>query len=176
MSFVTDSPLHWIFGRRSIRVFRPGPVSEAQVRTLLAAAMAAPSAVAKDPWRFVVVRDRATLTGLAEVLSNGEMLLAAGLGIVVCGDLEAAHDRQLSYLLQDCAAAIENLLLAAHMLGLGACWLGIHPREHRLRRVRELLALPGSVIPVACVAVGHPGETKEARTRFNPAYVHHERW
>lgn len=176
MNLPADSPLHWIFGRRSIRVFRPGLVDDAQVRHLLEAAMAAPSAVAKDPWRFVVVRDRATLARLAEVLSNGEMLLAAGLGIVVCGDLDAAHDRQLSYLLQDCSAAIENLLLAAHALGLGACWLGVHPREHRLRHVREVLGLPASVVPVACIAVGHPGERKEPRTRFNPAYVHHERW
>lgn len=176
MNGSADSPLHWIFGRRSIRVFRPGTVDDAQVRRLLEAAMAAPSAVAKDPWRFVVVRDRATLARLARVLSNGEMLLAAGLGIVVCGDLDAAHDRQLSYLLQDCSAAIENLLLAAHALGLGACWLGVHPREHRIRHVREVLGLPASVVPVACIAVGHPGERKEPRTRFNPAYVHHERW
>lgn len=176
MSLPTQSPLAWIFGRRSIRVFKPGAVDDATVRRLLEAAMAAPSAVAKDPWRFVVIRDRTTLGRLAEVLSNGQMLHQAALAIVVCGDLEAAHDRQLSYLLQDCAAAIENLLLAAHALGLGACWLGIHPRAHRLRRVSELLALPASIIPVACVALGHPGEFKEPRTRYHPDYVHFEQW
>lgn len=168
--------LGFIFGRRSIRSFVPGEVDEATLRKLLEAAMAAPSAVAKDPWRFVVVRKRDVMLSLAEVLSNGQMLTTAALAIVVCGDLDAAHDRQLSFLLQDCAAAIENLLLAAHALGLGSCWLGIHPRVNRITRVREILGLPESIIPVACVAIGHPGEHKEPRTRYNPAYIHHDKW
>lgn len=172
----TDHRLDFIFGRRSVRVFVPGNVSDEMVHQLLAAAMAAPSAVAKDPWRFVVIRNRATLSALAGVLSNGEMLKTAGVAIAVCGDIDAAHDRQLSYLLQDCAAAIENLLLAAHALGLGACWLGVHPRENRIRQLKEMLSLPESVIPVACLAVGWPGEQKEPRTRFNPGYVHYEKW
>lgn len=138
--------------------------------------MAAPSAVAKDPWRFVVVRERSVLEALAAVLSNGQMLLGAGMGIVVCGDLDEAHDRQLSYLLQDCAAAIENLLLAAHGVGLGGCWLGIHPREKRLQTVAGILGLPANVIPVGCVTVGHPAESKEPRTRYREAFVHRDRW
>lgn len=162
--------------RRSIRCFLRRDVADEQIQTLLEAAMAAPSAVAKDPWRFVIVRTAEGRAALAGELSNGEMLNAAALGIVVCGDLEAAHDRQLSYLLQDCAAAIENLLLAVHALGLGACWLGIHPREKRIVFVKNLLRLPESVIPVACIAIGHPDERKPARTRFDAAYVHHEKW
>ncbi|RME95682.1 MAG: nitroreductase family protein, partial [Verrucomicrobia bacterium] len=125
--------LECLFARRSIRVYRPGEVTDEQLRTLLEAAMAAPSAVARDPWRFVVVRQRENLNRLAEHLSNGSMLHQASLAIVVCGDIEAAHDRQLSFLLQDCSAAIENILLAAQALGLGTCWLGIHPREQRMR-------------------------------------------
>ena len=101
-------------------------------------------------------------------------LVSAAVGIVVCGYLEAAHDKQLSYLLQDCAAAIENILLAAHALGLGACWLGVHPREQRVKILQGLLKLRESVIPVACVAIGYPAEAKEERTRFNPDYVRFE--
>lgn len=168
--------LNIIFGRRSVRVYTEERVSEERVRLLLEAAMAAPSAVAKDPWRFVVVRDRQRLAHLAEALPNGKMLASASVGIVVCGDLEVAHDRQLSYLLQDCSAAIENLLLAAHALGLGACWLGVHPREDRAAHMRRTLGLPPSVIPVAGIAIGYPGELKEPRTRFNPASVHYERY
>jgi nitroreductase len=104
------------------------------------------------------------------------MLTTAPVGIVVCGDLEAAHDHQLSYLLQDCAAATENLLLAAHLLGLGACWLGVHPREDRVAHLRRLLNLPPHVVPVAGIALGHAGETKEPRTRYDPASVHTETW
>lgn len=168
--------LNFIFGRRSIRAYAPGEVAEAELQLMLEAAMAAPSAVAKDPWRFVVVRSRETRERLAAELSNGQMLPEATLGIVVCGDLEQAHDRQLSYLLQDCAAAIENLLLAVHALGYGACWLGVHPRENRVRHVSQVLGLPPSVLPVSIVAIGHPGERKPARTRFNPAFMHAERW
>jgi nitroreductase len=171
-----EEKLGFIFGRRSIRVYSAAAVSEAAVRQLLEAAMAAPSAVAKDPWRFVVIRDRQTLSDIASALPNGQMLASAALGIAVCGDLHVAHDQQLSYLLQDCSAAIENLLLCAHILGLGACWLGVHPREQRVNALKQILSLPPSVIPIACIAIGHPGEVKEPRTRFNPDYVHLEKW
>lgn len=165
-----------ILGRRSIRSYQPGSVSEDVIKEMLEAAMAAPSAVAKDPWRFVVIRDRAKLEALARVLSNGEMLLPAGMAIAVCGDTETAHDRQLSYLLQDCSAAIQNLLLSAHANGLGACWLGVHPREQRIAEVKQILGLPEKILPVACVAVGQAGETKEPRTRYNDKFVHWEGW
>ncbi len=168
--------LDFIFGRRSIRVFKPGAVDDATVRTLLEAAMAAPSACAKDPWHFVVVRDRATLRQLADALPYGKMLADAAVGIVVCGDTEVAHDHKLSYLLQDCAAAIENLLLAVHAAGLGAVWLGVHPREDRIAKLSALLKLPGHVLPVSAIAIGQPGETKPPRTRYKEESVHHDTW
>jgi nitroreductase len=171
-----DARLDFIFGRRSIRAYTAEPVPPAMVEALLHAAMSAPSAVAKDPWRFVVVRERATLQRLTEELPNGKMLAEAAVGVVVCGDLEAAHDRQLSYLLQDCSAAIENLLLAAHVLGLGACWLGVHPRENRIRHVRTVLGLPEHIVPVSAIALGHPAEFKEPRSRYQAQYVHYEKW
>jgi len=165
-----------IFARRSIRAYRRQPVSNEAVRDLLEAAMAAPSAAAKDPWRFVVIRDRDTLSRIAEGLPNGKMLAEADVGIACCGDLRAAHDGQLSYLLQDVSAAIENLLLAASALGLGACWLGVHPREDRIAHVRKLLEMPVAILPVGVVAVGWPGEEKEPRTRYRDQHVHKERW
>jgi len=176
MNASVDEKLSFLFERRSIRVYTPGEVSEAQVQKLLAAAMAAPSAAAKYPWRFVVMRQRDTLARIAAVLPYGQMLASAALGIAVCGDVEAAHDRQLSYLLQDCSAAIENLLLAAHILGLGACWLGVHPREERIKAIKQILSLPGSFIPVACISIGHPGESKEPHAIYNRDWVHFEKW
>ena len=176
MNTQTSEALNFIFGRRSIRAFTADPVSDETVRTLLDAAMAAPSAAARDPWRFVVVRERTTLAKIADVLPNGHFIAGAALGLVVCGDLTAAHDQQLSYLLQDCSAAIENLLLATHVLGLGGCWLGIHPREERMRKLSDLLALPRSIIPVGGLAIGWPAERQPPRTRFNPEFVHYEKW
>jgi nitroreductase len=176
MNTQVDEKLRFIFERRSIRVYAPGEVEEAVVQKLLSAAMAAPSASAKNPWHFVVIRNRQTLSRMSEALPYGQMLAKAALGIVVCGDLEAAHDRQLSYLLQDCSAAIENLLLSAHILGLGACWLGVHPRVERIKSIREILSLPDSIIPVAGVSLGYPGESKEPRATYNPNCVHFETW
>ena len=154
--------LDFIFGRRSIRVYAPGEIDDATVTRLLEAAMAAPSAMTKDPWRFMVVRQPAMLAQLAAALPGGKMLSTATLAIVACGDLDVALDRQLSFLLQDCSAAIQNLLLAAHALGLGACWVGVHPSEAAVQKVKELMGLPG--------------EQPEARTRYNREYVHGEKW
>lgn len=170
------SELNFIFSRRSVRVYQSRTVDDVLVRALLEAAMAAPSAVAKDPWEFIVVRDRVRLGRLAAELPNGQLLADAALGIVVCGDLGRAHDGQLSYLLQDCSAAIENLLLSAHALGLGACWLGVHPREDRIAHVRWLLSIPDHVVPVAIVSLGWPAESPPARTRYRQDAVHHETW
>ena len=171
-----DERLDFIFRRRSVRVYSPGEIGDDLVSGLLRAAMAAPSAMTKDPWRFIVVRQAATLATLGQVLPGGKMLATATMAMVVCGDLDAALERQLSYLLQDCSAATENLLLAAQALGLGACWVGVHPSEAGVRRLKELFALPPSVIPLAVVSLGLPGEEPGPRTRFNAQYVHSEKW
>ena len=168
--------LNPIFERRSIRRFTEQSVDDAAIDDLLHAAMAAPSAVARDPWHFVVVRDAGMRNRMADALPNGQMLRHAPAGILVCGDLVRAHGGELSYLLQDCSAAVENLLLAASMLELGACWLGVHPRPERIATMRALFRLPDPVLPVAVVAVGYPAEEKEARTRFRAGAVHRERW
>jgi nitroreductase len=172
----SDEKLSFIFGRRSIRLYSPGEIDNDTVTRLLEAAMAAPSAMTKDPWRFVVVRDKTTLSLMAEVLPGGKMLVTAALAIVVCGDLDATFERQLSFMLQDCSAAIENLLLGAHAVGLGACWVGVHPGEISVRRLKEIFSLPASIIPVAAVSLGRPGEEPGARTRFNREFVHLEKW
>lgn len=171
-----NKKLEPLFARRSVRRYSDEPVSEQLVQDLLEAGMAAPSACCKDPWRIVVVRQRDRLRELAQGLPHGGMLEDAALGLIVCGDMREAHDGQLSYLLQDCSACIENILLAASMLGLGACWLGVHPREDRIDHLRRLLRIPEQIIPVSAIAVGRPAEQKEPRTRFDAAHVHYEQW
>lgn len=165
-----------LFARRSVRQYRHDDLSDDLVHDLLQAAMAAPSAVAKDPWEFILVREPDMRARIASGLPNGQMLTQAPVGIVVCGDLTRTHDQQLSYLLQDCSAAIENLLLAASMLGLGACWLGVHPRADRVAHLRSLLSIPDHVLPVSAVAVGWPAESPPPRTRYRADCVHREGW
>ncbi len=165
-----------LFARRSVRKFQERPVPDAVVQDVLEAAMAAPSANAKDPWEILVVRQPETLAKIAAGLPNGKMLAGAPLGFVVCGDLARAHGQQLSYLLQDCAACIENLLLALSLLGLGGVWLGVHPRDDRGAHLRALFGLPEPVIPVGVVAAGYPAEIHPPRTRFAETRVHRGQW
>ena len=171
-----NTTLSAIFSRRSVRKYTDEDIAESSIQDLLEAAMAAPSAVAKDPWHFIVIHNSEQRNCMADALPNGQMLRQTPVGILVCGDIQKANAGELSYMLQDCSAAIENLLLAASMLGLGACWLGVHPRQDRITAMKSLFELPDQIIPVSAIALGHPAEQPEARTRFNPTLVHREEW
>ncbi len=171
-----SADLGFILSRRSIRRYTQRSIPDETIQALLEAAMAAPSACCKDPWDFIVVSTQATREAIAAALPNGGMLAQAPVGIVVCGDVERAHAGELSYLLQDCAAAIENLLLDAHACGLGGCWLGVHPRVERVAQLRALFSLPEHVVPVSVIALGWPDESPVPRTRYAAGRVHHERW
>jgi nitroreductase len=160
-----------IFARRSIRRYTAEPVSKDDIRTLLEAAMAAPSASNSQPWHFVVVNDRETLDALAEAHPYGKMLFQAPLCIVVCGDLARSD-----HWVQGCSAATENLLVAATALGLGAVWLGVHPREDRAAAVRQVLGIPKTIIPLNLISIGYPAEEKPPRTQYDEARVHRQRW
>jgi len=168
--------LQFIFNRRSVRKYKDQPVTDETLTDLLEAAMAAPSAVAKDPWNFIIVKKRETLNQLAEFMPNAQMLKQAPAAIFICGDIERAHTQAESYMLQDCSAAIENILLAATALGLGSCWLGVHPRPERMVAVQKVFALPEGIIPVSGIALGYPAEQPEPRTRFRAEYVRYETW
>ena len=163
-----------ILTRRSVRKYTDGEVSDALVTELLRAAMAAPSAQNQQPWQFVVVRDRGLLEGLAGANPYAGMTRHAQLAIVVCGDL--SRERSPGFWVQDCAAATENLLVAANAAGLGAVWTGTYPREERVAKVREILALPEHIIPLAVVPIGYPAEHPAPANRFDPARVHIDHW
>lgn len=163
-----------IMSRRSIRRYTTEAVSDADVETVLRAAMAAPSAFNQQPWRFVVVRDAETRMRLSETSQYSGMLAEAPVGIVICADSTAV--RVEGYWVLDCAAATENALLAAHSIGLGGVWLGVYNYPERVANVRGALGLPAHIEPVAMIALGHPEEHKPPAGRFNPEFVRHERW
>jgi len=161
-----------IFDRRSIRKYTDEPVTDEAVKTLLAAAMAAPSAGNQQPWRFVVVRGKARLQEIAGIHPHVGMAPKAQLGILVCGDTRV--EKYAGYWVIDCAAAVQNLLLAAHALGLGAVWTGIHPMPDRVAAFAQLFGAPQGVIPHSFIPVGHPAEDKKREDRFRPERVHLE--
>ena len=163
-----------IHTRRSIRRYLDKPVNEELVQKLLAAAMQAPSARNQQPWQFVVIDDRAVLAKIPDFMPNAPMAAAAPLAILVCGDLDL--EKSEGYWVVDCAAATENLLLAAHALGLGACWCGVYPRQMRMDGLRKLLGLPQNVIAHSLVVIGHPAEQARAENRYRAERVHRNRW
>ncbi len=166
--------LEAILTRRSIRKYTDAPVGDEVVTELLRAAMAAPSAGNQQPWHFVVVRERGLLEGIASFHPYGAMAREAAVAIVVCADLKL--EQRPGFWVQDCSAATENLLLAAHARGLGAVWLGIHPRPERIEATRKLFVLPEHVVPLAIVPIGHPAEDPGPVDRYNPRRVHVDRW
>ncbi|MGC9357393.1 MAG: nitroreductase family protein [Anaerolineae bacterium] len=167
--------LEAILTRRSIRRYTAEPISEETVRKLLEAACSAPSANNQQPWAFVVIDDRELLDTIPDqVHPYSKMLKEAPLAILVCG--VSGRERHPGYWEQDCAAATENLLLAAHGLGLGAVWLGVHPREQRVEGMRRLLGIPDDVVPFSLISIGHPAEEKPPSDRYDAHRVHHNRW
>ncbi|MGC9360171.1 MAG: nitroreductase family protein [Anaerolineae bacterium] len=165
-----------LFARRSIRQFTTEPVDDEQIETLLQAAMAAPSAGNRKPWHFLVVTDAEIRARLAEDHPYAKMVSQAPVCIVPCGQPEASYPGREAFWIQDCAAATENILLAATALGLGSVWCGVHPIPERESSARRILGIPEDVVPFAYIAIGHPAEIKEPRTQFDAARVHRERW
>ncbi len=162
-----------IFTRRSIRRYTDKPVAEEDVEKLLKAAMAAPSAGNEQPWEFIVVTDRAAREQVTQVHAYAQMLKQSPVAIVVCADT-ARSKYPFDFWIQDCAAATENILLAAAALGLGTCWLGVYPNAERVAGVRRIFAIPEPVIPFAIVAVGHPAEQPGKADRYDEKRIYSE--
>jgi len=166
--------LNFILDRRSIRRFTGEKIGEGDMKVLLTAAMYAPSAVNRQPWHFVVIDDPSLLERIMEIHPHARMLQSASHAVVVCGDEQLQHDD--GYWVVDCGAATQNLLLAAHTLGFGACWVGLHPREERKIHFSRLLQLPSHVWPFALVALGYADEHKPRPERFHPEKVKSNGW
>jgi nitroreductase len=164
--------INTILARRSIRKYTDEPVSEEHITAMLEAAMSAPSGMNLKPWHFVVVSERERLDRLGATTKSWGMLKEAPLAVVVCGDPAISE----KYWDQDSIAALENLLIAVSMLGLGGVWLGCHPNPERVGPVREILGIPEPVVPIAVLSIGHPAEEKEPRTQYDGERVHRNRW
>ncbi len=155
--------------RRSIRKFEERPVPREALESLLRAAMAAPSAKDEQPWRFVAVADPGMVKQVAAFHPGAEAAKGAPAGILVCHD--PSLEQIEGYWVQDHAAATQNILLAAHAQGLGACWIGGHPIVAFEKGFRDLFGLPESLAPMAFVALGYPAESLPARETYRPDRV-----
>jgi nitroreductase len=163
-----------ILSRRSIRKYKAAPIPENLLHGLLDAAMNAPSSGNAQPWHFIVVTDRKILDEIPAFHPYSDPVREAPMAIVVCADLHLEKNK--GAWVQDCSAAIENLLIAANATGLGAVWLGVYPYEERVIGVRKLLGLPESVITLGIILVGYPAESKQPANRFKAERVHRDKW
>lgn len=166
--------LEAILNRRSIRQYTDQAVSDDVIETLLKAAMYAPSAVNKQPWHYIVFRDRETGEKIISFHQNASMLRQADAAILVCWDEELQHDA--GYGPVDCSAATQNILLAAFGLGLGSVWIGLYPRIQRMEAIHSLFGLPKNIRPFSIVALGYPAEEKKMPSRFNRDRIHFGKW
>lgn len=164
-----------IFERRSVRTYTDRDITPDEEERLLRAGMQAPSAGNERPWHFIVIRSRDTMQKINESQPYAKMLEKAPLCIAVCGD-RRAQSFPFDFWVQDCSAAIQNMLLEAEHLGLGGVWLGVYPVPERVSNISALLGLPEDVLPLGLLAFGQPAGHPEPVDRFLPERVHKETW
>ena len=169
------SALDVIMTRTSIRAFTGEPVSKDMLETILKAGMAAPTGMNAQPWRFVVLTDQDKIKEIFGTGFRSEMYTTAGAVIVVCGEAET-DGRPNMFWYEDCSAAAENILLAAHALGLGAVWTAGYPAVDRTAPVSEALGIPSNVLPLCVIPMGVPAENPEPKDKWKPENIHWEKW
>lgn len=160
--------------RRSVRNWNEEPVSRQDLEQIIKAAMFAPSAGNQQPWHFVAIDKRELLDKVPEAHPYASMATQAQAGVLVCGHEDVFKHPE--FWMEDCAAATQNLLLAAHGLGLGAVWLGVAPKEERMGALRGLLSLPEKAMPFALVLMGHPVKEPKQPDRFRAERMHFNQW
>ena len=161
-----------ILSRTSVRAYTDQKVEKDKIEKLLRAAMAAPTAVNKQPWHFVVIEDKHVLEQIAEEIPTAKMAARAPLAITVCGDMEKALDGEgRDFWIQDASAATENLLLAAHAMGLGAVWTSVYPIKDKVEATRALLKLPETIVPLGTIVIGYPKEKPQPKDKWKPENV-----
>ncbi len=165
-----------ILTRRSIRDYTTHPVPEDLVRLLVEAGMSAPSAFNERSSEFIVINDRKVLDEIFQLNTKAMQIKKASVAIVICGNQAKEKFPGKGFWQLDGSVAAENILLAAHAVGLGAVWTAIYPYEDRMAAVKKLLNLPEQVLPLAILPIGYPAEKKFRENRFDPARYHQNRW
>lgn len=172
---VTNPTIEIIHQRKSVRNYTDQKVSDAQVDSLLAAAMAAPTGKNRQPWEFIVVTDREVMNLWAEQLPYAKMLKQAQLAIVVCGNSNEETGGS-SYWEVDCSAATQNLLLAAESMGLGAVWTAAYPYDEREKVVRDIYKMPEDIRVLNIIPIGYPTGKEKPKDKYKPEKIHFNRW
>lgn len=165
-----------IGNRKSVRSFTGEGVSKEQLDKIIRAAMAAPTAVNKQPWAFIIVTERKVLDNLKQGLPYAKMLDKASAAIIVCAIPDKAYENSLEYAIIDSTCASENILLAVEALGLGAVWTAAYPSLERMDLVRKTLSIPENIIPLNVIPIGQPTGQDQPKDKYKPENIHWQRW
>jgi nitroreductase len=163
-----------ILTRRSIRKYLDKSVSDDLIKQLLISAVSAPSAGNQQPWHFVIINDKNILSEITKSHPHAKFLKGAPCAILVCGDLSLETFK--GYWMIDCAAATENILISIRALGLGSCWIGIYPREERMKTLKTIIRLPENIIPFSLISIGYTDEKQKKVNRSKSMRVHYNSW
>lgn len=172
-----NQTLETIFNRSSIRSYSDKQVEKDQIMTLLRAGMSAPSAVNKQPWEFIVIDDKDLMGKIGDEFKNAGMVKKASCAIIVCGDMNLTLGGDVQeFWVQDCSAATENILLAAHSMGLGAVWCGVYPNPERVEALKNLLSLPDNIVPLNIIPIGVREKEQEPKDKWKEDRIHWNKW
>ncbi len=163
-----------ILTRRSVRKYSNKEISDGLINELIESGISAPSAGNQQPWHFIILDDHKLIDKIPDFHPHAKMILNAQRAIVVCGDLDLETNK--GFWIQDCAAATENILIAARAKGLGSCWLGVYPRKDRISGLRKMLKIPLNIIPFSLISLGYPAVEQSKVDRYNSERIHRNKW
>lgn len=170
----SEAVINCIMTRTSVRTYSSRPVDKNVMETILRAGMAAPTAANQQAWEFVVITDESLKSRIADSFEYTKMVRDCAFAVVVCGDMDKLFDgdvRKGGFWTLDCAAASENMLLAAHALGLGGVWCGIYPMEDREKTLSAILSLPGNLTPLNILSFGYPAAASTPKDKWHPSNI-----
>lgn len=163
-----------LINRRSIRKYKNQKINKEHFDKILEAAMYAPSAMNTQAWHFIVIDNKVVLLDTLKSIPYAEMLKQCAAAILVCGD--SSIEKNQSWLLQNCSAAIQNILLSAHGLGIGSCWIAVHGMDDVYKNIKVQFNLPENIVPISLISLGYPDEVIKAEERFKEEKFHYNKW
>jgi len=163
-----------LINRRSIRKYKTFKIDNEKIEIILKAAMYAPSAMNLQPWHFIVFDNKEIFEHLISAIPHAEMIRQASHTILVCGD--TAVEKNESWLIQNCSASIQNILLAAYDLDIGSCWIAIYGMDEIVKNVQSKFKLPENILPIALISLGYPDEIVSTNERFDKSKIHLNQW
>jgi nitroreductase len=160
--------------RFSIRQYTDKIISNKILCELIELGMNAPSAGNEKPWHFIIINNKELLNKIPDFHNHSKMLTEASSAILVCFDINLEKHKGMA--VQDCSAATENILIAANAKGLGSVWLGIYPKENRMKGMKNLLDIPKNIIPFSLISLGYPKNIENKNRIIENNRIHYNMW